>query len=163
MPTFTYRAARTPVLTAAAAGVVLVESLVLHVALHGRHPMLAWASTALGMSTLAWVAADARAFARGALRLDADALHLAIGRRWAGDIPRAAVERVLRPTWRDLPAPGARDGARYVNLTRPARPNVLVVLRTPVRLRFMGLRGPPVLRVALHVDAPEALTAALEA
>lgn len=159
--TFTYRRAFAPAFTAAVVGVVAIETVVFHLLLRARFPAVAWTATALSVLTLAWLVADARAFARGALRLDADAVHVALGRRWTGAVPRAAVVRAFRPSWRDLPASGDPARAEYANLTAPATPNVLLVLRAPAPLRFMRTVTRSVSRVGVHVDAPDAFVAAL--
>lgn len=159
MDTFTYRNARDRAITAAIAVVILVETIVLHVALVAGHPVLAWRLTALSLITLAWLVADARAFGRGALRLDHEALHVAVGRRWTGEIPRGVIESAFRPTWRDIPA--GQSDARYVNLTKPAEPNVIIVLRSPVPLRMLGALTRQVTRVGLHLDKPDTFVTAL--
>ena len=158
---FTYRTARSGALSAGLALAVGVEALVLHLWLASRHPGWAWTLTALSIVTLVYLAAEYRAWGRGAIRVTADALEVAVRHRAAAVVPRSAVSGAVLATWRTLP--DAPDAA-YVNAMRPAEPNVLVQFKTTVPVRLAGgLVTRQVARLGLHVDDPAAFVQAVSA
>lgn len=158
---FTYRSARSGSLLAGLGLALLVETVVLHLWLVGRHPVLAWTLTALSAATLLWLAADYRALGRGAVRVSDDALDLRVGRRFAARLPRSDVASAARAGWRDIAAAGTPAAAGYMNLMKPATPNVLITLVAPARVRLPGGIRRPVQRLGLHLDEPEAFLSAL--
>jgi hypothetical protein len=117
--------------------------------------------TAISIATLAWLAADYVAMGRGAVRLDDEALALDVGRRFSLRIPRGKVAAVVQPQWRDIPEAGTPAAADYLNLMKPAAPNVLVTLAEPARVRIAGGIRRTVRRIGLHVDEPQRLVEAL--
>lgn len=140
------------------AALVVVETAALHLLLSRRVPVLAWLLTASSLAVLAWIVADDRALSRqDAVRVDDTYLHLDIGRRLQARLLRADVREVLRPTWRDLGGAGPRP----LNATKPAAPNVLLVLAGPRKVRIVGGIERLAERIALHVDEPEELFAIL--
>ena len=156
---FTYRTARSGARSAGLALAVCVEALVLHLWLAPRHPGWAWTLTALSVVAVVYVAAEYRAWGRGAIRVTADALEVAISHRTAAIVPRSAVARAVLATWRALP--DAPD-ATYVNATAPAEPNVLVEFTAPVPVRLAGgLVTRRVARLGLCVDDPAAFLQAV--
>lgn len=91
-------------------------------------PGLTWGLTALSGATLAWLALEYRAMGRGTIRVETDALDVAIGRRAALRVPRTHVAAAVPAAWRDVPdapSPG------YLNATAPADPNVLLTFAPP--------------------------------
>lgn len=160
---FPYRSARSGSLIAGIGIALLAETLVLHLWLVAWHPLLAWAMTAISLLTLGWLAADYRAMDRGVIRLHAGELELKVGRRFTVRLPRENVASAMRPTWRDLPQMGTPAAASYLNLMKPAEPNVLLLLREPMQVRIAAGIRRTVGRVGLHVDEPERLVAAIMA
>lgn len=158
---FTYRSARSGGLLAGLGLALLVETVALHLWLVERHPVLAWTLTVVSLATLLWLAADYHAVGRGAVRLSEDALDVRIGHRFAARLPRAEVASVVRARWRDLPAAGTPAAAGYMNLTKPATPNVLVTLVAPTRIRLPGGIQRSVQRLGLHLDEPDLFLSAL--
>ena len=159
---FTYRSARSGSLTVAISIVVLIETVALHFVIASRHPVLAWCLTVVSLSAVLWIARDYRALGNGAVRFDDRTLYLRIGRRLDLELPLAAIERAFAPTFRDLPTPGTNQGRDYLNLTKPAAPNVLLGLCEPRRVRLTaGLRR-TVTRLALRVDDPDGFLRALD-
>jgi hypothetical protein len=136
---------------------LVVETAALHLLLSRRAPIVAWLLTASSLLALAWIVGDDRALKRAdAVRVDDGHLHLDVGKRLRATIPRSLVREARTPTWRDL------GGAlRPLNATRPAAPNVLLVLAAPRKVRVIGGVERPVGRIALRVDDPEKLLAAL--
>ena len=155
---FTVRTARSPSLIAAVAAVLVIETVVLHLLLVVRHPVLAWALTAGSVLTLAWLAVDFRAMAAGGVRILSYALDVRVGLRVRASIPRAQVASAVAPTWRDIPE--VPDG--FLDATKPAEPNVLVTLREPAIVRVLGVPR-RVRSIALHLDDPAGFLAALAA
>jgi hypothetical protein len=156
---FTYRSARSGSLTAGLSLAVAVETMVLHLWLRRRHPGLTWGLTALSGVTLAWLALEYRAMGRGTVRVETDALDVAIGRRAALRIPRTHVATAVPAAWRDVPdapSPG------YLNATAPADPNVLLTFAPPARVRLLGgLVVRSVTRLGLRIDDPAGFVAAV--
>ena len=158
---FSHRSARSGAVTAGFGLAIAIETAVLHLWLAGRHPAIAWSLTLVSLATFAWLAADWRAMGRAGISVTAHAVELRIGRRFAADVPRTSITGVVRPTWRDLPEPGSPAAAGFVDLTKPAEPNVLLTLASPVHVRLPGGLRRPVKRLALHVDDPDGFVAAL--
>ena len=155
---FTYRGARSPSLLAAVAAVLLIETVVLHLLLADRHPLLAWVLTVGSALTLVWLAADHHAMGTGHVRVGPAGIDVRIGRRVRFTVPRASIARAVTPTWRDIPeVPDA-----YLDATRPADPNVLLELHEPVTVRLFGVPR-RVRLIALHLDEPARFLAALAA
>ena len=150
-------AARSGSLHAGLALALVAEALAIHLWLAERHPWLAWASTALTILTLLWLAADYRALGDAHLVVDDEIVAIAVGRRWRGSIPRRSIVDVQRLTWRTVPEP-APD---YRNLTKPAEPTLLVTLAEPVTLRGPGGVRLRARRLGVHVEAPDEALALL--
>ncbi|HET7187101.1 MAG TPA: hypothetical protein VFI52_03055 [Gemmatimonadaceae bacterium] len=161
MRSFSYRSARNGTPVAGLVLVIAIETLVLHLWLASRHPIIAWTLTVSSLAAIAWLVADYRALGRGAVRLATDALDLRIGRRFAVTVPTTALSSALRPTWRDLPSPGSPEAVGYLNLTKPAAPNVLLILSTPMVVRLPGGLRRSATRFALCLDEPDDFLAAI--
>jgi hypothetical protein len=122
--------------------------------------MLAWVLTLTSVLAVLWLVRDYRALGTGVVRLGDDVLELTIGRRFAFGIPVAAIDRATAPTFRDLPTPGTTQGRDFLNLTKPAAPNVLLVLGEPRRVRLTAGVYRNARRIAFRLDdAPRFLTA----
>ena len=152
---FTYTSAQSRSLVIALSAVLLVESTVMHLWIASQHPLIAWTLTATSLATLLWFWHDSVRFARGVIRVDDTSMIIAMGGRWNGTVPRALIVSATRPIWQDVPAAGTDAAKDYANLTRPADPNVLVVLREDVALRLFGLATKNVRRIGCHLDAPD--------
>jgi len=159
---FTYRTARSGSLFAGLGLALLVETLVLHLWIVGRQPLLAWLPTAGSLGTLTWLTADYVAMGRGAIRLIGNELAIVVGRRFALHVSRDQVARIVRPDWREIPEGGTPAAAGFVNPMKPAAPNVLITLAEPMRVRVAGGLWRTVQRIGLHVDEPQRLIEALD-
>lgn len=159
---FSYRSARSTAITVTLVAVILIESAAVHFAVAARLPMLAWVLTLSSLLAVLWLVRDYRALGAGVVRLGDDALELTIGRRFAIGIPLAAIERSTAPTFRDLPAAGTTQGRDFVNLTKPAAPNVLLVLREQRRVRLIAGVHRDARRIAFRLDDAPSFLAALE-
>lgn len=160
---FTYRTARSGALLSGLALAVGVETLVLHLWLAPRHPIVAWALTLGNLATLGWLVADYRALGREALTLGESTLEITIGRRGTTEVPLDLVASAVRPNWRDIPETGTPAAAHYLNLLKPASPNVLLTLTTPVSVRLIGGLRRSVSQLGFCLDAPDAFIAELRA
>ena len=159
---FSYRSARAPAIMTAISAVIVIESAAVHFAVATRHPRVAWTLTLLSFVALVWLVRDYLALGTGTVRLDDDGVRLRIGRRFDITLPLARVARLLKPTFRDLPTPGTNQGRDYLNLTKPAAPNVLIVLDGPHRVRLgLGIYR-EVQRVALRLDDADAFLRAVD-
>ena len=158
---FTYRSARSGSFIAGIVLALLAETLVIHLWIVGRHPLVAWLLTISSLGAVAWLVADYLAMGRGAIGVGHDELALDIGRRFSVRRPRARVMSAALPTWRDLPEAGTPAASDYLNLTKPATPNVLLTLHEPTRVRIRGGIFRTARRIGLHVDDPERLVTLL--
>jgi hypothetical protein len=154
MQQFSYRSARSGSFVVGISIVILVESLAIHFLLASRSRTAAWLLILLSVWAIIWVVRDYQALGRGAIELSEDAILLSIGRRFSVRLERANIERVLKPTHRDLPTPGTNQGRDYLNMTKPAQPNVLIVLREPVEVRLVGSLRRSFRRFSMHLDDP---------
>lgn len=159
---FSYRSARSGAITFAFVAVIVIESAAVHFAVAARRPMLAWGLTLTSVIAILWLVRDYQALGTGVIRLGDEMLELTIGRRFAIGIPIATIDRALPPTFRDLPAPGTTQGRDYLNLTKPAAPNVLLVLREPRRVRLTAGVRRDARRIAFRVDDAPRFLAALD-
>jgi hypothetical protein len=160
---FSLRTARSGSLTAGLSAVILIETLAVHFLLAARHPAVAWLVTALSLAAVVYLVRDYQALGRGSVRVADDRLLLAVGRRYNFELPLAGIERVIQPSFRDLPAPGTNQGRDYLNLTKPASPNVLITLKAPVRVRLPGGVHRTVRRLSVHLDDPAGFVVAVGA
>lgn len=159
---FSYRTARSTAITTTIIAVVLIESVAVHFAVAIRHVTIAWILTLSSALAILWLVRDYAALGAGTVRLSADDVELMIGRRFNVSIPLTAIARVITPTFRDLPTPGTTQGGDFLNLTKPAAPNVLMALAEVRRVRItMGI-GRDVKRIALKLDDPGAFITAIE-
>jgi hypothetical protein len=159
---FSYRSARSGAITSALVAVIAIESAAVHFAVASRLPVLAWVLTLTSVLAVLWLVRDYLALGTGVIRLWDDMLELAIGRRFAMNIPLATIERATAPTFRDLPAPGTKHGRDFLNLTKPAAPNVLLVLREPQRVRLTAGVHRHARRITFRLDDAPCFLAALE-
>jgi hypothetical protein len=117
------------------------------------------------LSGFVWVMGDRWLVGAGQHVLDEDGLHVRIGVRTAGVIPRdaiAACERLDEP----VPAWCRRHGipALAALVASPLdKPNAVLILndKRPVRLTHWGVQRDGLACVYLYVDRPDALAAAL--
>ena len=124
--------------------------------------MLAWVLTLSSLVAVLWLVRDYRALGTGVVRLGDDTVELTIGRRFSIDLPLATIDRATTPTFRDLPAPGTTQGRDFLNLTKPAAPNVLLVLRETRRVRLTVGMHRDARRIAFRLDDASRFLAALE-
>jgi hypothetical protein len=160
---FPYRSARSAAITTAIVAVIVIESVAAHFAIASRNSALAWTFTLLSLTAVIWLVRDYRALGVTRVTLDDAQLRLMIGRRFDTSIPIANIRRVIAPTFRDLPTPGTNEGRDYLNLTRPAAPNVLIFLTDMHRVRLMSGLYRQVRRLSLRLDDPAGFIAAVEA
>ena len=134
---------------------LLIETAAFHFLLVRRHPVLAVSLTTSSVFAIVWLVLDYLALGRQVVQLDDETLRLKVGRRFDISVSLANITRALRPSFRDLPTPGTNQGRDYLNLTKPASPNVLIVLHSPVKVRLVAGVHRVVGRLSLHLDEPE--------
>ena len=159
---FSYRSARSAAITTTLVVVILIESVAVHFAVAARRPVLAWVLTLTSVAAVLWLVRDYLALGTGAVRLGEETLELEIGRRFAITLPLTVIERAAAPTFRDLPAAGTTQGRDFLNLTKPAAPNVLLVLREPTHVRLTAGVRRAARRIAFRLDDAPSFLAALE-
>lgn len=159
---FSYRGARSGAITIAITAVIVIESVAVHFAIAARNRPLAWALTLTSVLAIVWLVRDYLALGRGLVRLGDDTVQLMIGRRFNIPISLGDIERALKPSFRDLPTPGTNEGRDYLNLTKPASPNVLIVLAGPQKVHVAAGIHRKVKRIGLKLDDSTAFLIALE-
>ena len=143
-------------------GVIAVETLALHLWLSARHPLLAWALTSLSIVSIAWLVGDFIALGRGFIDVTVDAIEVPAGWRATAMIPRSSIARVIRPSWRDLPARGEPGAQRYANAVTPGDPNVLLSFSSLAPIRLMRAVQREVRLRGLQLDEPDAFIRCVE-
>ena len=147
-----HRASGWPLIAGVFAALTLVEATVVHIVLVAAcAPTIAWVASALALYGALWLVGDAHALRHGGVRLDGHELSIELGVRWRGRIAYAAIVRVMRgagPAELDVAIAGA---------------NVVIELREAVELVGLFGRRRRVRSLALELDEPDALVAALEA
>lgn len=163
MTTFTYRSAQSGALLGGIVLALAVETVVLHLLVTPRHPIIGWLLTSSSLGVIVWLVADYRALGRGVVRIVGDTIDLRIGRRFNVQVPIATVTSSIRPTWRDVPMRGTPAAEGYLNLMKPAGPNVLLMLSAPVDVKLPGGMHRAATKLGLCLDAPDEFLAALPA
>jgi len=130
---------------------VIPETVAFHLLLAHWSPLVAWIATASSAYLLLWLVGDAHAIRLYPVRITGGMLRVLIGIRWRVAIPLEDITSVERIT-------AVPDGALNLALLEPT---VLVTLRAPVEVRgLLGIRRRGD-RLALTIDDPAALIAAL--
>jgi hypothetical protein len=118
-----------------------------------------------GLSSLVWVLGDRWLVGKGQHVLDGEALHLRVGARTAGTIPRHAIVAckpltVPRAEWC---ASHGVDPRRTLLASPLDKPNTVLILDpdSSVRLTHLGMERTGLACVFLYLDGPQALAAAL--
>jgi len=130
---------------------VIVESAAAHLVLAMWSPLVAWIASASSAYALLWLLADAQAIRLYPVAVDGELLRVRLGIRWRAAIPVAAIASIERV--RAVP-----DGALDLALVEPT---VLITLRAPVELRGLLGKRRRAGRIALTIDDPKALIAAV--
>jgi len=117
------------------------------------------------LSSLAWVLGDRWLVGKGQHVLDDDVLHLRVGARTSGSIPRHAIARcepltVTMDAWLRQRGIAPRRSLRVSPLDKP---NTVLIFNdnSPVRLTHMGVERTGLACVFLYLDSPQALASKL--
>jgi hypothetical protein len=117
------------------------------------------------LSSLAWVLGDRWLVGKGQHVLDDDVLHLRVGARTSGSIPRHAIARcepltVTTDAWLRQHGIAPRRSLRVSPLDKP---NTVLIFNdnSPVRLTHMGVERTGLACVFLYLDSPQALASKL--
>lgn len=142
----------------ALAAALVVEGAILHVWIAPRSQLWAWVVTLLNVATLLWLWRDHATLSRSAVTVRRDTLEIVVGTRLRCSVPRSAIASADVATWRSVPD----LPTDYINASKPAEPNVMVVLREPVAVALpLGLRK-RVTRIGLRTADPRAILDALQ-
>lgn len=141
------------------ATLVVLETAGVHLLLLRYSLLLALAVSLISLSALIWLIADYLALGRLTSLITDESLVLRVGRRATATIPRKLLATAISPSWRDLPDAPNRS---YLNVTKPAEPNLLLTFSEPVVVKLPGGLRRSIRMLAVHVDTPEAFLAALQ-
>src|ERR1043165_6649664 len=155
---FSHRQARSTPIIVTLAMLVILETGGVHLLLLRYSLLLALAVSLLSLTALVWLIADYLALGRLATIITDESLILRVGRRAKATIPLKLLATAITPSWRDLP--DAPDGS-YLNVTKPAEPNVLLSFTEPVVINLPGGLRRSIRMLALFVDTPGAFLSAL--
>lgn len=156
---FSHREARSTPIIVTLAGLVILETVGLHLILSRYSLPLALALSLLSLSALVWLISDYVALGKLKTTITDESLMLRAGRRARATIPRKLLTTAISPSWRDLPDTPNRS---YLNVTKPAEPNVLLTFSEPVVVTLPGGLRRSISMLALFVDTPEAFLAAIQ-
>lgn len=137
---------------------VIVETLVLHLLLLRYSLLLALAVSLLSLSALVWLIGDYVALGSRTSTITDESLMLRVGWRATAQIPLKLLVSAISPSWRDLPNGPNRS---YLNVSRPAEPNVLLTFSDPVMIHLPGGLRRSIRMLAVFVDTPEDFLAAI--
>lgn len=135
---------------------LVVETLALHLMLERWSLVVAWVLTASSLYAAIWLFGDYHAMRLNPLALTDDALDVEIGLRWRARVPLALLAAVQEPG--AGPAPSDQ-----LDVSVLGGPNLVLVLREPAQATGFFGRRVAFSRLALQVDDPAALAAALRA
>jgi hypothetical protein len=130
---------------------IAVESAATHFLIAHWSPLIAWIASASAAYTLLLLIGDAQAIRLYPVAVSHGMLRLRLGIRWRAAVPLADIVSIEEI--RDVPA-----GAISLALIQPT---VLVTLRRPVELRGLLGKRRRGDRIALTIDDPKALIAAV--
>lgn len=133
----------------------LVEGLFAHTLLGRWNEVAAWVWTGVEMLGLLWLLAYGRALAIRPVTVGDRRLYLRSGLRWTASTPLANVAEVRR-------FDPAQD-AQVQSIAVDVKPNLILSFTAPVRLYGLYQQEMSAHDIALHVDDPQAFTAALPA
>jgi hypothetical protein len=133
---------------------VVFEGIAMHLLLHQWSPMAAWILTALDAYALLWLTAVSRSLHLRPMLFDGEVLHLRIGLLWQAEIPLREIRRISPVTQEALPA-----GCRTLTFLNP--PHLCLEMKAPLRLRGPYGFGRSATSIAIAVDDPASLAAAL--
>jgi len=138
---------------------IILETVVVHLLLYRYSLLFALAISLLSLSALVWLVADYLALSRLNTIITDESLILRVGRRARATIPRKLLTTAISPSWRDLPDAPNRS---YLNVTKPAEPNVLLAFSEPVIINLPGGLRRTICMLAIFVDTPEGFLAAIQ-
>ena len=130
---------------------IVVEAVAAHIALAMWKPLIAWISTVSSLYAVVWLIGDAQAIRLYPVAITGGALRVTVGVRGRAAIPLADIASVIES--RSVP-----DGALSLALMEPT---VLLTLRAPVEVVGLLGRRRRVDQLALTIDDPEGLIAAI--
>jgi hypothetical protein len=155
---FSHRQARSTPITVTFAILVMLETVGLHLILLRYSLLLALAVSLLSLSALIWLIADYLALGKLTTIITDEGIILRVGKRARATIPRKLLMTALSPSWRDLPDTPNRS---YLNVTKPAEPNILLTFSEPVIVNLPGGLRRSIRMLAVFVDTPEVFLEAI--
>jgi len=156
---FSHHQARSTPIIATLAILVVLETVGVHLVLFRYSLLLAIAVSLLSLSALIWLMADYMALGRLTTLVTDEAIVLRVGRRAKAALPRKLLASAISPSWSDLPDAPNRS---YLNITKPAGPNVLLTFSEPVVVNLPGGLRRSIRMLAVFVDTPEDFLAAIQ-
>ena len=138
-------------------GVVVVETVAVHLLVRQWTPVTAWILTALSIYAAIWLIGDYHALRWRPVCLSGDTLHLRMGLRWTIPIPIDSI-REVEATPQDPPS-GKPD---YLKAVLIGAPNRRIVLAEPVRAEGIYGFTRQVRTIDIRIDDPARFDAALD-
>lgn len=138
-------------------GLVLVETIPVHVLIERWSVRAAWVVTGLTLYSAILIVGHVRLVTIRKCELLSDSLILRVGLRCNAALPIAEIESVKPLAWRDA----AMLARSVMNAAKPQNANVLVTLKRP--LRVSGIMGTErtVSQIALRLATPRGMIAAV--
>ena len=156
---FSHRQARSTPLVVTFTILIIIETVVVHLILLRYNLLLSLAVSLLSLSALVWLVADYSALGRLKTIITDENIILRVGCRATARIPRKVLVAAISPSWHDLPDVPNRS---YLNVTKPAEPNVLLTFREPIIINLPGGLRRPIRILAVMVDTPGVFLEAIQ-
>jgi hypothetical protein len=135
---------------------MIFETIGLHLLIQHWSPLVAWILTTVSIYGLLWVIGEFNALRLLPIVLADETLHLRSGFRWSATIRLTDIVDVQRPKRNDIKSPD------YLGFARAAEPQMVLVLKQPVRVLGLFGREKEVSHIGLFLDDVSAFRAALE-
>ena len=129
-------------------GVMVIETVLLHLVIQGWNETVAWVLTGISIYSCFWLAGECTLVKLQPHVLDGTMLHLRSGLRWSACIDTRAIIAIEHPKRNDAKAPD------YVAFARSDEPQMVLVLSHPVRVDGLFGTHKVVSRLGIFVDEP---------
>ena len=139
-------------------GLIVLETVILHVLVHLLAPLLAWVLTLLSLYSLLSLLGHIRALPRRATTIDGDSVTLRVGLFGQAEVPMAAIAAVTRID-ANTPLPEGAQRLGVLGAIEPA--NLMLRLDRPVAVRITHGLGRKARDLVLHLDEPQVLIDAI--
>ncbi len=131
-------------------GVVVVETVAVHLLVRQWTPVTAWILTAISIYAAIWLIGDYHAVRLRPVRVSDGVLHLRLGLRWTLSVPFASIREVVTP-----PRDAATKPPDYLKAVLIGAPNRRIELSGPTRASGIYGLERQVTTIDIQIDDPD--------